>query len=208
MAASVDESTIARPFNHSLLHLPTVQIPVPLGNDFDLEKLQHAFERIQDGISFELSENIEDTNLIKCNRAQKNLLLIPAHLRERVMKAVRGFRYLGRQWRCHQSNILGPYDGNFIFYWRRHQSNLLRLNDGDCMFYWRSDGMIDGVKTSEQLVLNTNVDIRKRFVLACKYCLQESIQTLWTEMGSSGQTEILESYNFSMVTFWIRRLCH
>ncbi|GBO01975.1 hypothetical protein AVEN_131816-1 [Araneus ventricosus] len=111
MAASVDESKIASPF----MHLPTVQVSVPFYNDF--ETLQHAFGRMQDGISFELSESIEDPNLIKCNRAQKNLLLISAHLRERVMKAVRGFRYLGRQWRCHQSNILGPYDGNFIFHW-------------------------------------------------------------------------------------------
>ncbi|GBN58269.1 hypothetical protein AVEN_45843-1 [Araneus ventricosus] len=101
---------------------------------------------------------------------------------ERVMQAVHGLRNAASQW----------------YRWN------LELTDRDCVYYWKYDGTFDGVKATQQLVLNANIEIRKRFALACKYCLKENILNLWTEMEASGKTENLETPFNSMAHFWVR----
>ncbi|GBN07659.1 hypothetical protein AVEN_107928-1 [Araneus ventricosus] len=77
---------------------------------------------------------------------------------------------------------------------------------GECVFYWRYDGAYYGIKASQQLAHKSNIDITKRFRLACTYCLEQSIQTLWSEMEASVKTEILESSHCCMERFWVRRM--
>ncbi|GBO40261.1 hypothetical protein AVEN_23941-1 [Araneus ventricosus] len=180
MAASVDNSKIVRPYVHSLLHLASVKVAIPLCNDFDLITLQEAFDNIQEGL-------LENSSDIECSRAQKNILFIPAHLRKTVFDTAQGMKYLA-------------------FLWRDLHSVIIKLEEEDCIFYWRSDGRIDGLKTSQHLVLKKNIDIRVRFYIACRYCLEDSIQTLWKELEASGQTENFETVCNSMVRFWIRRI--
>ncbi|GBM93956.1 hypothetical protein AVEN_106925-1, partial [Araneus ventricosus] len=182
MTADVGDSKIVVPFMPSLLHIASVNVAVPLLNDFDLTTLQIAFKKIQQGIPIRDSK---DTTFIKCNRAQKKLLFIPEHLRTKVLEAVQGLQYGALQWKSQHSHVL-------------------ELKDGECIFYWRSDGRVDEIKTVQKLVQNANIDIRKRFHFSCIYCLEESIQTLWTEMERSGETGNLETAHDSMMHFWVK----
>ncbi|GBN06167.1 hypothetical protein AVEN_125795-1 [Araneus ventricosus] len=180
MAASMDNSKIVRPYVQSLFHLASVKVAIPLCNDFDLVTLQEAFDNIQKGL-------LENPSDIECSRTQKNILFIPAHLRQTVFDTAFGMKYLA-------------------FLWRELHSEIIKLEEEDCIFYWRSDGRIDGLETSQQLVLKEDIDIRGRFYIACRYCLEDNIQNLWKEMEDSRQMENLETACNSMVRFWIRRI--
>ncbi|GBO22341.1 hypothetical protein AVEN_245015-1, partial [Araneus ventricosus] len=182
MTADVGDSKIVVPFMPSLLHLASVKVAVPLLKDFDLSTLQIAFRNIQQGIPI---SDIKDPAFIESDRAQEKLLFIPGHLRMKVLEAVQGLQY-------------GAWG------WKSQHSHVLKLKDGECIFYWRSDGRVDEIKTAQKLVQNANIDIRKRFHIACIYCLEESIQTLWTEMKASGETGNLETTRDSMMHFWVK----
>ncbi|GBM20311.1 hypothetical protein AVEN_195869-1 [Araneus ventricosus] len=186
MASAVD-SRIFKPFLPSLLHFATVKVAVALCNDFHLVTLQHAFGNIKAGKVNVLFGNDELPLMLEIQRAQEKLRSIPGCLRKRVMEAVHGLIYVSRQWRDDQYRIL-------------------RSECEDCNFYWRSDGRIDGNKTAQHFVQNANIDFRKRFALACKYCLQESIQTLWPEVEASGETDGLGMDLNYMVRFWVIRM--
>ncbi|GBN34997.1 hypothetical protein AVEN_183817-1 [Araneus ventricosus] len=145
-----------------------------------LKKRRSSFER-------KIFENCEANPLIKRYRAQQKLLMIPPRLRQRVMEAVQGLVFGVRRWKADHSGIL-------------------KLEDGEYIFYCKSDGTIDGTETAQQLVLNSKIDIRQRFHLACTYCFEENIKTLWTEMKDSGSTENFKTSGNSLVHFWVRRM--
>ncbi|GBM30329.1 hypothetical protein AVEN_174140-1 [Araneus ventricosus] len=174
-------SKIFVPLMPSLLHLAVVKQAIKLYNDFHIETLDEAFRRM----TSEDNENYSE--LVGCNSAQKKLLLIPPRLRKRVMEAIHGLKY-------------------GVWLWKEEHRHILELDDGECIFYWRCDGTIDTVKTAQLLVLNSNIDMRKRFNLACMYGLTESIQTLWAEIEATGRTENLETADYRAVRFWVRWL--
>ncbi|GBM38987.1 hypothetical protein AVEN_70174-1 [Araneus ventricosus] len=178
------DSKIFVPLLPSLLHLAVVKESMNLYNDFHTETLDEAYRRIQQGNSM-ASEDSE--NYPGCNSAQKKLIRIPPLLRKRVREAIHGLK-------------------SGVELWRKEHSSILELDDGECIFYWRCDGTIDTVKTAEHLVLNSNIDIRKRFYIACMYCLEKSIQTLWAEIEATGKTEDLETTDYCAARFWVRWL--
>ena len=49
-------------------------------------------------------------------------------------------------------------------------------------FSWKAQGTIDRKKTAEMLIKNKNLDICKRYKLACVYCLENEISVLWNEI--------------------------
>ncbi|GBO00577.1 hypothetical protein AVEN_272987-2 [Araneus ventricosus] len=57
----------------------------------------------------------------------------------------------------------------------------------DCSsnFCWTPQAKIDYVKTAEILIKNEALDIKKRFKLACFYCLDSEVRSLWEQMGLS-----------------------
>ncbi|GBN07649.1 hypothetical protein AVEN_107923-1, partial [Araneus ventricosus] len=184
MAGPVEDSKIMKPVMHKLSHLATNVLGVYFCNEFDRSTLKQAFENIKSNVSFARFKNSKDPWVTNVIRSQKQLLFIPEHLRNGVMEEVRGLRYAARQWQ------------------HRHG-----LKDGDCVFYWRSDGTIDGMKTAEHLASNVNIDIKKRFVIACKYCVEESVKSLLAQMKTSGETKYLPISSNSMVRFWFYRMC-
>ncbi|GBO18902.1 hypothetical protein AVEN_141744-1 [Araneus ventricosus] len=176
---------IFTPFIPTLTHLALVKIAIPLHNEFGIGRMNEAFNRIELGNSTESEQDSEDPELIRYQRAVKYLLLIPPCLRKRVLEAVHGLEYGICQWRADYSKILQVEDAEFIF-------------------YWRCDGTIDRMKTAQQLVQNANIDISQRFNLACTYCLEESIKTLWAEMVASGEAVNFKIDHNSMARFWLR----
>ncbi|GBM95722.1 hypothetical protein AVEN_227608-1 [Araneus ventricosus] len=178
------DSKIFVPLLPPLLHLAVVKESINLYNDFQIETLDKAYRRIEIGISI-TSEDSE--NYPGCNSAQKKLLRIPPRLRKRVQEAIHGLK-------------------SGVELWKKEHSSILELDDEERIFYWRCDGTIDTVKTAQQLILNSNIDIKKRFHLACKYCLEDNIKTLWTEMEDTSKTEIRETADSWVVSYWMRWL--
>ncbi|GBM65678.1 hypothetical protein AVEN_148267-1 [Araneus ventricosus] len=119
---------------------------------------------------------------LKVNRAKESLLFIPDHLRKTVLESFRGLHYEIENWRTeHMDDINYKYTINL-----------------------RPEGTVDRIETAYHMVLDKRINIRKRFEMACMYCLEKRIRTLWAEMEASGQTDIFETDDNTMVRFWVR----
>ncbi|GBO45627.1 hypothetical protein AVEN_275742-1 [Araneus ventricosus] len=186
MAALIDDSRIVTPHLPSLSHLSRVSVALPLLNEFGIGTLDRAFSEIQLGNSTASNEGSEDHE-INYNRAMEKLLLIPPRLRKSVLEAVHGMHWEIEAWTCQHSNIF-------------------KFMDRECSFHWRSEGTIDTIKMAQQLVLDQNINIRKRFQIACNYCLMKSVRTLWAEMEASGKTKCFKTADSILVRFWVRWL--
>ncbi|GBM07299.1 hypothetical protein AVEN_187855-1 [Araneus ventricosus] len=156
-----------------------------------------AFTKIQHGNRTAPSEGSQENIKVNCNRAMASLLLIPGHLRKRVLEAVHAFHYEIRGWREDHTHFFNLDDSDESMI----HPNILQ--DGEGIFYWRSDGSIDRIKRAQQLVMNTSMNIRKRFDLACMYCFEKSVQTLWVEMEALWTTENFEIGDNPMTPFWV-----
>ncbi|GBN28321.1 hypothetical protein AVEN_270346-1 [Araneus ventricosus] len=177
MAALFGDSRIITPPSSSLLHSALLKVA------FSLLSSKTDNTDIRNENSGASIKGLEEVLDVICNRADEDLHSIPGGLRRRAFAAVHGLHYAVEKW-------------------KGDHSQFLRYKDGGHFFHWRSDGTIDSVKTAEHLVMDENINIRERFDLACLYSLEQSIQTLWTEMESSGESE-----NFSSrVRFWVRWL--
>ncbi|GBM79329.1 hypothetical protein AVEN_104869-1 [Araneus ventricosus] len=161
-------------FMPSLFHIATVKVALPLFRGFDIETLCLAFREIQYENSTSSNDGSRKNHGASYERAKKHLLLIPGHLRIKILQAVKGFHYAAE-------------------IWREDHLKILKLKDLKCILHWKSNGSIDTVKTAEHLVQNEKIRTRKRFQIACKYCLEKSVKTLWKEMEASGKTENFET---------------
>ncbi|GBN51392.1 hypothetical protein AVEN_80233-1 [Araneus ventricosus] len=186
MAALIDDSRIVTPHLPSLSHLSRVSVALPLLNEFGIGTLDRAVSEIQLGNSTASNEGSEDHE-INYNRAMGKLLLIPPRLRKSVLEAVHGMHWE-------------------IEAWRYQHSNIFKFKDHECFFHWRSEGTIDTIKMAQQLVLDQNINIRKRFQIACNYCLMKSVRTLWAEMEASGKTKCFKTADSILVRIWVRWL--
>ncbi|XP_055930765.1 uncharacterized protein LOC129961001 [Argiope bruennichi] len=187
MEASVDDPKIIIPFVPSLSHFSAVKVALPLFNNFDKGAWHDILEEMKNVNPARLNEAKAE----KCevNKAKERLLLIPADLRLKVLEAIVGLDSASVKW---------DLDHSFL---------LISKNIDDS-FYWKTDGTIDRIKTVQQLLLNDDIIIEQKFDLACSYFLEKSIQTLWSEMESSGKTEKpLAAYN-PISRFWVRRMSH
>ncbi|GFQ73597.1 uncharacterized protein TNCT_177201 [Trichonephila clavata] len=57
---------------------------------------------------------------------------------------------------------------------------------------WMSIGKIDRAKTANSLIGNENLDIKIRYILACLYCYEDKVFSLWGRMALIEQAFILE----------------
>ncbi|GBN18549.1 hypothetical protein AVEN_162310-1 [Araneus ventricosus] len=125
MAVPGEDSRIINPLMPSFFHLAVVKVALPLFNDFDIKSLMSAFTDIQQKNSARFNEGCQ--NYLKANTAEAKLQFIPAHLRERVLNAVKGLHWAVRRWKCDHSAIL-------------------TIKVEKCIFNWRSDGTINKLK--------------------------------------------------------------
>ncbi|GBN32929.1 hypothetical protein AVEN_26925-1 [Araneus ventricosus] len=177
-----DDSRIITRFFPTLFHLSSVKIAATFLLEFDVETLDRVFTDIQHGISARINEGSQNDH--KAKRAQEKIQFIPAHLRNRVFKTI-----IGMDWEC----CRWLTDHSRIFNWKAGIA--VRL---------RSDGTINTTKTAQDLIQNENINIRERFHLACIFCLEESVLTLWKEMEASGETKNFETGDKYMTSFWVR----
>ncbi|GIY75256.1 uncharacterized protein CDAR_285901 [Caerostris darwini] len=56
-------------------------------------------------------------------------------------------------------------------------------------FSW-SMGTIDKLETAQTIVENCNIDIKKRFLLACEYSLEDNVRELWELMSSEEKSRL------------------
>ncbi|GFU15011.1 uncharacterized protein NPIL_94741 [Nephila pilipes] len=74
------------------------------------------------------------------------------------------------------------------------------------IFIWKSNGLIDRVKTAEALVQVERLDILKRFVLACFYCLEGDILALWNNMSENDKMRVTNISGSLVVRIWMKWL--
>ncbi|GBM26899.1 hypothetical protein AVEN_264752-1 [Araneus ventricosus] len=67
---------------------------------------------------------------------------------------------------------------------------------------WKSEGTINRKQTAVTLIGNENLDISKRFILACNYCLKDEILHLWNMMPENEQA-LFDSEETLVVHYWI-----
>ncbi|GBM60822.1 hypothetical protein AVEN_162083-1 [Araneus ventricosus] len=95
-------------------------------------------------------------------------------------------------------------------YWRAEHIFLTEDVNIDLQSYlrWRSSGMIDWKKTAENLVQTQKLDVTKRFLLSCLYCLKDYVFAIWNEMSAIQKESIIQDKEFSVVEHWVRWLKH
>ncbi|CAL1262275.1 unnamed protein product [Larinioides sclopetarius] len=181
MATPVKGSRVYTPFFPSLSHLASAKVCFP---KFQKDAIETLNTEIQRGISTSSEKGSQENAGI--NLLNNYLNLIPKHLRKSVWESFLGFFFDYNEWQNDHKKL-----------YRLRTIESLRL------IHWRSDGTIDRVKTAQRLVLDESLDIGKRFEVACMYCLEKSVQTLWAEMEATGKTNDFVAVDESTARFWI-----
>ncbi|KAF8793067.1 hypothetical protein HNY73_004595 [Argiope bruennichi] len=185
MVTPVNNFRVVKPFMPTLSHLALVKVAIALYNDFGVETLEAVFTDIQHGNSQACEQEKQKNQEMNYKRAKKSLLFIPPHLRKSVLRAIHGLQFA-------------------VSHWQIHHTRSLQLKDGEYTILWRCDGTVDTIKTFEKLVLDKNIDIRKRFEIACMQCLEKQLPILWKEMNTSGTARNFKANRNSVMDFWIR----
>ncbi|KAF8797011.1 hypothetical protein HNY73_001327 [Argiope bruennichi] len=181
-------------FIPSLQHIAAVKVALAVYND-DIEHFLDEFIETEDifnyGNSFRISEC--QTAKIKERKneiGQKLSTLLPKLLTNPV------------------GNILQPIVAE-IFYWVRDHYHVIKyIHKRHIMnnLRWKSEGTIDRIKTSKQLIRNENIDIRVRFIFACLYFYEQDVLELWQSMTAEGRESIHRIDCNLAVRFWVKWL--
>lgn len=152
------------------------KMAVQLFQEFGIKTLDEAFSNVQTGRLTRLGG--------RSSRATAVLLHIPAHLRQSVREAVQASFHA-------------------VVFWKWYFGYLFGLRETEGSFEFRWDGTIDADKSAQNLVRNAKLDIKKRFKVACVFCLADSIEALWAEMEKTGGTESFQTSRGDVVHFWV-----
>ncbi|GFR32908.1 uncharacterized protein TNCT_230981 [Trichonephila clavata] len=68
-------------------------------------------------------------------------------------------------------------------------------------FHWTQDNKIDRQKTARAIVAKNNIDISDRFLLACHYCFEDDVFSLWGKLNSQ-QQKFFQKSKFEIVRIW------
>ncbi|GIY73291.1 hypothetical protein CEXT_632652, partial [Caerostris extrusa] len=109
---------------------------------------------------------------------------IVQELEEKILAVLRAITIEISKWRYDHWKILSP------------EINL-------SIVCWKSEGIIDRLSTAISIINCTDLDIKKKFVLACYYSLENCILGLWDTMSSVNQDLVYENYYSGIVRFWI-----
>ncbi|GBO44271.1 hypothetical protein AVEN_5375-1 [Araneus ventricosus] len=183
MAASYVESRIVFPFKPTFSDMSLAKTAIALFSEFNIQILWKAFSELVYGNLPELESSSEHSPSL-LNRVKEKILLVPTNLRHNVWEAVERVQEEVRKWMHDHRYVPG-------------------LDHTKFPFFWRSDGTIDRAKTAQDLVGNQTIDIKTRFEIACKYCLVNSVQTLWAELEAISETENFETPYNGIVYFWV-----
>ncbi|GBO27992.1 hypothetical protein AVEN_11854-1 [Araneus ventricosus] len=88
------------------------------------------------------------------------------------------------------TDIVRPM-GRQIRLWREFLEKYLHYNSGEEIHFdapileklqWTTAGAVDYQKTAEELIRSDDMDILKRYRLACLFCMEDYIRMLWKEL--------------------------
>ncbi|GFS41017.1 uncharacterized protein TNIN_67431 [Trichonephila inaurata madagascariensis] len=68
-------------------------------------------------------------------------------------------------------------------------------------FHWTQDNKIDRQKTAKAIIADGNMDTRGRFMLACHYCFQEDVFSIWGILDDT-QKNLLQGSSFDIEQMW------
>ncbi|GIX78362.1 uncharacterized protein CDAR_313491 [Caerostris darwini] len=111
-------------------------------------------------------------------------LQLPPQIEERILGILRPIALEISRWRDDHDKILSP-----------------EINAN--IFQWKNNGTIERVDTAITIIKDTNLDIRKKFVLACLYSLEDDISHLWNKMSTDDKLLVFEVSYSSIVQFWV-----
>ncbi|GFY50775.1 uncharacterized protein TNIN_120871 [Trichonephila inaurata madagascariensis] len=69
-------------------------------------------------------------------------------------------------------------------------------------FHWTQDNKIDRHKTAKAIIVDENIDIRYRFMLASYYCFQEDVFSIW-EILDDAQRNFFQGCDLNIVRIWV-----
>ncbi|GBN53696.1 hypothetical protein AVEN_98751-1 [Araneus ventricosus] len=116
-------------------------------------------------------------------------LLLPESLKNRMMNLVRPIGSDILNWQVyHEDNLI---DAREVF-----DLHILQQLRRTCR------GAIDYRRTAEELVRLEMFDIKKRFELACSYCLEDTIPLLWRELSEE------DKESFLRISCWTELMCY
>ncbi|GFQ69137.1 hypothetical protein TNCT_159971 [Trichonephila clavata] len=69
-------------------------------------------------------------------------------------------------------------------------------------FYWTQHNKIDRQKTAKAIIANNYIDTRGRFIVACHYCFQEDVFSLWGILDDAQQNLLLLS-SYDIERMWV-----
>lgn len=96
-----------------------------------------------------------------------------------------------------------------ILKWSLSHNDIVSESDLDLwnIICWHSYGVIDRFKTAKVLIQNENITLERRFVLACKYFLEEQVQVLWNRLSVSAKVYTAAYYgDIASMRFWIYKI--
>ncbi|GBM15938.1 hypothetical protein AVEN_270607-1 [Araneus ventricosus] len=188
MAESNEDSKIILPFFPSLSHMALTKVAIELYNRVGIKSLLIFSSEIQFGNLTIIEKGSQEKCDEKYKRAKETILLIPTNLRERVFEVVQYIHDEVRTWKSDHSATFGLSDYFYL------------------TFYWRCDGTINRTKTAQEIIWNEKIHIRKRFEIACIYCLVHDVTFLWAKLEAYAKLRIFKRSQNSVVLFWIRWL--
>ncbi|GFT41955.1 uncharacterized protein NPIL_697341 [Nephila pilipes] len=167
-------------FVPTLQHMALAKVAIAIYSDREVQ----AFERSLN-VSFCFMPDEMWMDFI--NKKVSSLVSVVV-LQQRVSNLIRAISYEVYKWRHEHFKPKSNY--------------LVFLRD----ICWTSLGTIDRLKTALRLLQSENIEVRNRFVLACLYCVEESIEFFWHQMNREQRRQFPKYNSSSLVRFYTAKL--
>ncbi|GFX44447.1 uncharacterized protein TNCV_1394681 [Trichonephila clavipes] len=83
-----------------------------------------------------------------------------------------------------------------VYYWRRDHKGIFTEEQEDTFkFCFKVDGKVDRVKTADLLIHSEELDVQRRFVLACQYWSSWEVLAFFKKLHESSREQILHKYS-------------
>ncbi|GFY58868.1 uncharacterized protein TNIN_321561 [Trichonephila inaurata madagascariensis] len=142
--------------------------------------------------SYSYSDKFREGNILYdqiIGRVKK--LFLPITVEDELKETIHSIGFEILKFKCFQEKYLG--ENNHFF-------------DNEIQIYWTYLGTIDKFRTAMSFVKDDKIDVTLRYKIACIYCLEDDIPTLWEKMSEddkkfSFKTDSLPIYRV-LISFW------
>ncbi|GFR18769.1 uncharacterized protein TNCT_114951 [Trichonephila clavata] len=163
-------------YRPALKHIALVRISHGILRTFDLQAIKTDFLTLKGDVSDEYSSKIISKISFLNDKAKE----------KRITGIIRSLVWEFFLWIFSHDQIVHDAEINF--------SDIC----------WYSHGVIDRFETAKVLVQKESIEIQYRFVLACKYYLEDHARTLWTNLSIFDRLILAREYGMvKSMWFWI-----